>query len=125
MRAGLIAVIVTPAPPGSRSGNRITALRWAKRLRELGLRVRVVQKWESQTCDVLIALHAVRSHPSLHRHAEQCPSDRRIVALTGTDIYVDPISPEASGSLRLATRVVILQPEALLRVPESVRFKRG
>ncbi len=35
--------IATPAPPRSRSGNRATALRWARILRKLGHAVSVVQ----------------------------------------------------------------------------------
>ncbi|NUO52831.1 MAG: TIGR04348 family glycosyltransferase [Polyangiaceae bacterium] len=117
------AIVVTPAPAGARNGNRITALRWTLRLRELGLRVRIRERWEGEPCDLLVALHAVRSHPSICRHTEQLPSGRRIVALTGTDIYADPISIEARESIDLASAVVVLQPEAIRRVPEAARAK--
>ena len=123
MRAGLTAIIVTPAPTGARNGNRITALRWAKRLRELGSRVRLAQRWDGEPCDVLIAVHAVRSHASIRRHAEQCPSGRRIVALAGTDIYADGIAREAVESIELATGIVVLQPEAARRLPTRARAK--
>lgn len=101
----------------------MTALRWAKRLRELQWRVRLLESWDGQPCDALIALHAVRSHPSVRRHAEQCPNVRRVVALAGTDIYADPVSPEAWASLDLATDIVALQPEALRRLTETAGAK--
>ena len=43
--------LVCPAPPGSRQGNRITALRWARVLRSLGHRVRIAR--EADDADVL------------------------------------------------------------------------
>jgi putative glycosyltransferase (TIGR04348 family) len=108
------AVIVTPHSIG---GNRVTALRWAKRLRELGMQVRVVAEWTDEPCDVLIALHAHKSHASVARHARAHPDGRRVVALTGTDVYGELDRDE----LVIATRIVVLQPRALDRVPAELR----
>lgn len=124
MRDRLTAFIVTPAPRGSRSGNRVTALRWAWRLRELGLRVRIGVAWQGEPCSVLIALHARRSHASIARHAREMPAVPRVVALTGTDLYGDiHADADARASLELATRLVLLQPRGLQQLPERLRDK--
>ena len=62
--------LVTPAPAGSRKGNRVTALRWAGILRGLGRRATVLQEYHGERCDLLIALHALRSYPSIKRYPE-------------------------------------------------------
>lgn len=114
----------TPAPRGSRSGNRVTALRWAKRLRELGLRARIDERWSGEPCDLLVALHALRSHASIARHADRRPDDARIVALTGTDLYGDiHTDASAQASLDLATRLLLLQPSGAGQLPERHRDK--
>jgi putative glycosyltransferase (TIGR04348 family) len=124
MRARLTAFVATPAPAGSLHGNRITALRWAKRLRELGWHVRLGQRWTGEACDVLVALHARRSHASIARHAELRPRSPRIVALTGTDLYGDiERDANAQASLELATRLVVLQGLGVRRVPEHLAPK--
>ncbi len=124
MRGGLTAFVATPAARGSRNGNRVTALRWAKRLRELGWHVRIGEQWSGEACDVLIALHARRSHASVERHAERCPDDPRVVTLTGTDVYGDlNADAQAQASLDLATRLVVLQPLALRELPDRVKAK--
>ena len=119
------AFIATPARPGSKTGNRVTALRWAKRLRELGWHVQVGELWTGEPCDLLVALHARKSHASIVRHAREQPDRPRIVALTGTDLYGDLIAEDvaATESLGLATRLVVLQPRAIDQLPEHLRGK--
>lgn len=116
--------IITPAPPNSRHGNRRTALRWAKLLRQLGHRVWIAQRYEGQVCDVLIALHAKRSFDSIRAFRSQHPRRPLIVALTGTDLYRDlRRSRRAQLALELATRLIVLQPKALDDLPPRVHAK--
>ncbi len=78
--------VVCPAPPGSRKGNRVTATRWARFLRDLGHRVKIIEEYAGRTCDVLVALHAAKSHPSIARFRQCFPNRPLVVALTGTDL---------------------------------------
>ena len=71
--AGVRICLVTPAPPGSTSGNRVTATRWAGLLRELGHRVTVAQRYTGQPCDMLVALHARKSHAAVARFRRERP----------------------------------------------------
>lgn len=106
--------IITPAPPRSRYGNRVTALRWARILSALGHRATLAQKYQGEPFDLLIALHARRSHQAILRFRREHPAAPLVVALTGTDLYRDlPSSRKAQLSLELATRIVVLQPKAL------------
>jgi putative glycosyltransferase (TIGR04348 family) len=116
--------LVTPAPARSRKGNRVTALRWARLLRELGHRVTVAQRYEGQRCDLLVALHAGRSADSIARFRANHPARPLVVALTGTDLYGDiHTSPDARASLELASRLVLLQPLGVDELPEHLRHK--
>ena len=116
--------IVTPAPPRSRYGNRVTALRWARILRGLGHRVRVTQAYEAEPYDLLIALHARRSYASVSRFHRAYPDRPLVVALTGTDLYHDlPRSRRAQKSLELATRLIVLQPKAAEELKPRLRDK--
>jgi putative glycosyltransferase (TIGR04348 family) len=106
-------LITTPAPPRSRYGNRITALRWAGILKQLGHRVTVSQIYEDGDYDLLVAVHARRSYPSINRFHRLHPDKPLIVALSGTDLYRDlKQSKVARESLELATRIIALQPKA-------------
>ncbi len=116
--------IVTPAPRGSRTGNRVTARRWARILRQLGHRVSVTTEYHRRLCDALVALHARKSFPSIEQFRRHRPEKPLIVALTGTDVYGDIHSdPSARRSLKLATRLIVLQPLALEQLPHSARSK--
>ena len=120
----LNVLVVTPARPGTRKGNRVTALRWAGHLRALGHRVRLVQAWEGQACDLLIALHARKSASSIFRFRESRPRAPLVVTLTGTDLYQDlPSSLEARRSLELADRLIVLQPRGVDMLPTEARNK--
>ena len=106
--------IITPAPPGSNYGNRVTAVRWAKILRKLGHQVSIAEKYDEQPFSLLIALHARRSSPSITRWRRRNPDAPLVVALTGTDLYRDIQSKtRAQESLKVADRIVVLQPRAL------------
>ena len=116
--------LVTPAPPRSRKGNRVTALRWARILRDLGHRVRVVQEYAGQPCDLMVALHARRSFDSIQRFHRTHPANPLIVALTGTDLYGDlQTDASAQRALEMATRLIVLQSAALDALPTNMRGK--
>ncbi|BDG01314.1 selenoneine biosynthesis selenosugar synthase SenB [Anaeromyxobacter oryzae] len=120
----LSIAIATPAGRGSHKGNRVTAVRWAGHLRALGHHVVVAEGWDGRPCDVLVALHATKTHEAAVRWRARRGSAPLVVALAGTDLYEDlPDSPEARGSLELATRVTVLQRLGLARLPAEVRAK--
>ena len=86
--------------------------------------VRITQAFQGEPCDLLIALHARRSYGSIERYARERPGAPLIVALTGTDLYGDiHESAEAKASLRLATRLVLLQPLGIHQLSETLHDK--
>ena len=119
-------VIVTPAAPGSRHGNRHTALRWARHLRALGHATQVAVDWDGCDCDLLIALHARRSHAAIRAWKSAHPQRPLVLVLTGTDLYRDiRHDADARASLRLADRMVVLQPKGLDELSAAQRAKTG
>jgi putative glycosyltransferase (TIGR04348 family) len=116
--------LITPARPVAHSGNRNTATRWAALLRELGHRVTVETEWSGRPADMMIALHALRSHASIARFAERCPDHALVVMLTGTDLYGDiRDNADAQRSLELAHRLIVLQDEGLAELAPHLRRK--
>ena len=124
--------MISPSLPAARNGNGITAARWARRLRELGHRVRLVPTGDrgispatrsgSLTYDLVIALHARKSAAAALRFARNgCPL---VLALTGTDLYGElQRSSRAQQVLQRAAALVLLQPRGLDRLPRGVRRK--
>jgi putative glycosyltransferase (TIGR04348 family) len=84
----------------------------------------VASEYVGQPCDLLVALHARKSAPSVERFADEHPDRSIVLALTGTDLY-DEIrtSPAARCAMELATRLVVLQPVGLAELPETARVK--
>jgi dimethylhistidine N-methyltransferase len=123
------ALIITPAPPGSRGGNRTTALRWAKRLRELGLSVQVRTEWSrADACDLVIALHATKSAAQALRALRERPDLPLVVGLAGTDVYGalrggDDVAAAGWAVLRAAARVIALNPLAARTLPDDIAAK--
>jgi putative glycosyltransferase (TIGR04348 family) len=117
-------LIVTPAPPRSRKGNRITAIRWARILKQLGHNVELTQQYQRQHCDVMIAIHARRSSASVKQFREENPQLPLILTLSGTDLYDDMLhDASALRSCELADRLILLQPHGIRELPASMRKK--
>lgn len=116
--------LVVPRSAAPRSGNWHTAGRWAGFLRTLGHRVRVVTEWKRGHDDLLLALHARKSYPSISRFYLQRPNNPLVVALTGTDLYRDiHTSAEAKQSLGMAARLIVLQEDGLRELSPFLKSK--
>jgi len=116
--------LVTPAGAGMRNGNRHTALRWAAFLRAAGHKVAVSTKDLDSKADLLLALHARRSHESILDFWRRHPDRRIVLALTGTDVYRDiRVDGQAQESLERADRLIVLQPKAIEELPSHLQGK--
>ena len=116
--------IVTPAPPGSLYGNRITALRWHQFLSRLNYLSSITEQWSGYSCDILIALHGLRSFESIRRFKKAHPQHPVILIMTGTDIYRDlRKSSRVIKSMEMADAIVVLQPDAIQSLPEKFHHK--
>jgi len=97
-------------------------MRWQRILEELGHHVAVVETWAEQACDLLVAIHARKSAPSVDAFATRHPGAPIVLLLAGTDVYPDLRTGGVEERiLRLATRILVLQPLAVLQVPEDLR----
>jgi len=116
--------IVSTTSWRSRKGNRVTALRWSRLLRSLGHRVRIEEQYRGGAFDVLVALHARRSFPSVQHFARRYPDKPIVLALTGTDLYNDiHSSRRAQKALSKASRLIVLQPLGVAELPAAARSK--
>lgn len=116
--------IVTPAPSGSRKGNRATAVRIAAILRSIGCHVRVLEQWNGMPCDALVAIHAVKSSESVLRFHALHPERPACIVLAGTDIYPSwQGDPAATAALESCRILVALQSEAAAALPARFRSR--
>ena len=79
--------VISPAAKQSRSGNRVTAVRWARILRDLGHRVRIEDGENGLDSDLLVAIHAYRSAAAINTWVAARADAPLVVLLAGTDIY--------------------------------------
>lgn len=108
----------TPAPVGSRRGNRITSNRWSRLLRSAGVQVRHTSQPGRHAGDILIALHAV----ACRQIWDLWQGARRVVVLTGTDLN-GPNFSAALETLEKADAAVALQPLDRARLPEHLQAR--
>ncbi len=118
-------LLITPAPPRSRAGNRATATRWANILKKLGHRVEIATEYHGQGADLMLALHAWRSADAIARFRQKYPQQPLIVAITGTDAYRFIHShPETTlRSILLADHLVGLHDLIANTLPPDQRHK--
>ncbi len=119
-------VIVSPALSDTNNGNWQTAKRWAALLKP-HYRIRIVQHWPDAAApsgDIMVALHARRSAPSVAAWAAQRGAKGLVVVLTGTDLYRDiHTDADAQASLAAAARLLVLQPMGVAELPAQHRAK--
>jgi putative glycosyltransferase (TIGR04348 family) len=115
-------MLVTPALADANNGNWQTARRWAQML-AADYAVQLVPQWDGAPADLMVALHARRSAPSIAAWAAQTPHRPLLVALTGTDLYRDVAQGNADAlrSLALADRLIVLHERATDDVPAAHR----
>jgi hypothetical protein len=118
--------LITPARKQSRTGNRTTAVRWARILLRLGHHVQVATEYAGEPADLMIALHAWRSAVSIRRFRARYPDHPLIVGMAGTDICrFHRTDPEVTyGSMETADRLVWLHDLVGDAIPEPMRGKR-
>ncbi|MFP6712807.1 MAG: selenoneine biosynthesis selenosugar synthase SenB [Rhodospirillales bacterium] len=117
--------LITPAKSRSKNGNRTTALRWARILRDLGHRVDISVAYDGQKTDLMIALHAWRSASSITKFREIYPDRPLVVTLTGTDInrfiHTDP--KPTLASMETANALICLHDLVFDITPKKFRKK--
>ncbi len=118
-------ILITPGGKLSKTGNRVTAGRWARLLRGLGHTVTVQVEWDGTPGDMMVALHAWRSAASIAGFRQRFPRRPLVVALTGTDIYRFQYSHarETLGSMAMADALVCLHDLVYQTLPEACRGK--
>ena len=123
-------ILITPALPSSRAGNRVTATRWKSILTELGHKVTVKSSNEDisqigDNFDAMIALHAWRSAAFINHFNHQFPQKPLIVALTGTDLYkfIHTHPKPTLRSIAQADALITLHDLAYLAIPKSAQKK--
>ncbi|MBV9891513.1 MAG: TIGR04348 family glycosyltransferase [Rhizobacter sp.] len=116
--------IVSPALAAANNGNWHTAARWQRFLAPVANVEVVAVGDEDGSADVLVALHARRAAASIARWRARRPDAPIVVVLTGTDLYRDlPADADARHSLECASRIVVLQEAAPMRLDAAARAK--
>lgn len=116
--------IVVAAPRGSRTGNRVTAVRWAGLLRALGHRVQVQTSYSGQPFDAFLGLHAVKCAEAVAEFKRLHPTRPALIALTGTDVFQDGSTAAVlDATLARADRILALQTDIARHIAAEFRLK--
>jgi putative glycosyltransferase (TIGR04348 family) len=117
--------LITPALANANNGNWQTARRWARFLAADDYEVQLAQQWQREDADLMLALHARRSAPSIAAWRDAHPTRPLVVTLTGTDLYRDLPAGDADAarSLALADRLIVLHEGAPADLPPEHRAK--
>ncbi len=117
--------LITPADKQSKNGNRTTALRWARMLREAGHRVRLEIAYGGEAADLMIALHAWRSAAAILRYRERFPGGPLVVGLGGTDVntYLKSDPEPTLRSMKMADALICLHGLIGEALPAGLRKK--
>lgn len=112
--------LVTPAGKQSRAGNRTTAVRWARILRDIGHRVDIAEASDGAGADMMVAVHAWRSADSIRAFSDRYPDKPLVVLLAGTDIYRFQHShpDDTLGSMTRASELVCLHGLVYRAIPK-------
>ena len=118
--------LITPAKKYTKSGNRTSAVRWAAMLRELGHRIEIATDssvLSRRPIDLMVALHAWRSHAAVEAYRQQYPDGPLIVALGGTDVntYLTSHPAQTLKSMNAADALVCLHDLVGARLPKRLR----
>lgn len=105
-------------------GNSVTAGRWRELLCNLGHRVTVATRCVDGPFDLLVALHARKSHHSVVQFRKNRVGKPIIIAMTGTDLHCDlGVSAKVDESLKIADRILLLEPKAGFKLPSKYQRK--
>ena len=117
--------LVTPAGKQSRAGNRTTAARWARILRDFGHQVNISMDDDGDDADMMIAIHAWRSAKSIRAFSRYRPHRPLVVLLAGTDIYKFQHSHTkvTLDAMECATKLIGLHDLVERAIPEKYHRK--
>lgn len=116
-------LIVCPGHPLAHNGNWQTAHRWQRLLRPI-VQTSILERWQGESADVLLALHARRSAASVLDWARERGGQCLALVLTGTDLYRDiATDPQADAALQAAGQLVVLQERGVAALPPMFRHK--
>lgn len=111
--------LLTPTTNVASTGNQGTAHQWKGMLEKSGHDVSIVNKLPESPPDLLIALHAEKSHEVALQFKRDHPDRKLILALTGTDIYPQP-SETGLETMRAADALIALQSHAPRQLPSDL-----
>lgn len=117
--------VITPAEKHSKSGNRATAKRWARILRDAGHLVQIDVEYSDGTFDLMIAIHAWRSAASVKAYLGKHPGSPLIVGLGGTDVntYMKTHLDVTIDTMEKADALICLHELIAEKLPGTLRNK--